>query len=75
VTRQAVAGWGDKTNEMTMQLGIYREATWAFVKVKSDVSQALYNIITLATIASRGFHTQRDMRYETILPRHRNGGT
>jgi hypothetical protein len=59
---------------MTMQLGIYREATWAFVKVKSDVSQAVYKIITLATLASRGFDTRRDMRYETILPRNRNGG-
>jgi hypothetical protein len=45
------------------------------VKVKSDVSQALYNIITLATLASGGFDTRRDMRYETILPRNRNGGT
>ena len=58
--RQAVATERDKTNEMAIQLRIYTDANLGFVKVVSELSQALYNLTTLKTVASRGSNTSDD---------------
>lgn len=55
--RQAVATERDKTNKMAIQLRIYAEANLGFVKVVSELSQALYNLTALTTVASRGSNT------------------
>lgn len=55
--RQAVATERDKTNEIAIQLRIYTEANLGFVKVISELSQALYNLTALTTVASRGSNT------------------
>jgi hypothetical protein len=52
--RQAVATEKEKTNEMAIQLGAYRASSLTFLEVNKELSQALYNLTTLATVASRG---------------------
>jgi hypothetical protein len=52
--RQAVATEKEKTNAMAIQLGACRASNLTFLEVNKELSQALYNLTTLATVASGG---------------------
>jgi hypothetical protein len=52
--RQAVATEKDKTNAMAIQLGACRASNLTFLEVNKVLSQALYNLTTLARVASGG---------------------